>query len=68
MTRKLFIAGRILLAVFIVTWGIASLIIDPENLGGRLALYLTGILALVAGIVVLIIGFVRRRRESQPPQ
>jgi hypothetical protein len=65
MTRKLFIASAVLLAVWLATFALSSFALDPENIGGRLALYLIGILAFLAGIIVLIVGLVKRARAPK---
>lgn len=63
MTRKLFTASIIGFAVFVLTWAISSFALNPENIGGRLGLYLLGILGFLAGVVLLIIALVRRSRS-----
>jgi hypothetical protein len=52
----------VLFAVWIATFALSSLALDPENLGGRLGLYLLGILSFLAAVVVLIVGLVKRAR------
>jgi hypothetical protein len=47
--------------VVAVAWGISSFVVDPENIGARLALYSVGLLALVAAIVFGIVALVHRR-------
>jgi hypothetical protein len=62
MSRKLLIATLVLFAVWIATFALSSFALDPENLGGRLGLYLLGILSFLAAVVVLIVGLVKRAR------
>ena len=62
MTRRLLTIAGVLFLVFLVTWGVSSLALDPENIGGRLALYVLGILAILAAIVLLILALVKRAR------
>jgi hypothetical protein len=62
MIRKLFIASAVLGAVWLVTFALSSFALDPENLGGRLGLYLLGILAFLAAVVLLIVALVKRAR------
>ena len=69
MTRKLFTAAWILFALWLVSFALSSFALDPENIGGRLALYLPGILAFITAVVLLIIALVKRageRRVSAP--
>jgi hypothetical protein len=47
--------------VVLIAWGISSFVVDPENIGVRLALYALGLLALVFAIVFAIVALVRRR-------
>jgi hypothetical protein len=62
MARPFFIAAAIAFGVFLVTWGLSSLAVDPENLLVRIVLYLTGIAAALAAIVLVIVGLVKRAR------
>jgi uncharacterized membrane protein len=62
MTRRLLTIAGVLVLVFLVTWGVSSFALDPENLGGRLGLYVLGILAILAAIVLLIVALVKRAR------
>ena len=66
MIRKLFIAAacRCRLAGHLRPLSFA---LDPENLGGRLGLYLLGILAFLAAVVLLIVGLVKRARARSEP-
>jgi hypothetical protein len=63
MTRALFIASAVAFGVFLVTWGVASLAVDPENLLARIILYVAGIAAALGGIVLLIVALVTRARR-----
>lgn len=62
MTRRLLTLAGVLFLVFLATWGVSSFAVDPENIGGRLALYLLGILAILAAIVLLIVALVKGAR------
>ena len=62
MTRRLLTIAGVLFLVFLVAWGVSSFALDPENIGGRLALYVLGILAILAAIVLLILALVKRAR------
>jgi len=62
MSRKLLIAAVVLFLVWIATFAISSFVVDPENIGARLGLYLLGILAFLAAVVLVIVALVRRAR------
>lgn len=63
MSRKLLIATVVLFLVWIATFAISSFVLNPENIGGRLGLYLLGILSFLAAVVVLIVALVKRARS-----
>jgi hypothetical protein len=63
MSRKLLITAIVLFLVWITAFALSSFVLDPENIGGRLALYLLGILAFLAAVVVLIVALVKRARS-----
>jgi hypothetical protein len=54
----------LLLVVVLIAWGFSSFLVDPENIGVRLALYALGLLALLAAIVFAIVALVRRRARG----
>lgn len=62
MTRKLLIATLVLAVVFLASFALSSFALDPENIGGRLALYLLGILSFLAAVVLVIVALVKRAR------
>ena len=66
MTRNLFIAAASpLLSARLLRP--SSFALDPENIGGRLGLYLLGILAFLAAWSLLIVGLVKRARARSGP-
>jgi membrane protein DedA with SNARE-associated domain len=65
MTRNLLTGAVVSFVVFLLTWAVSSFVLNPENIGGRLGLYLLGILAFLAGVVLLIVFLVRRAREKR---
>ena len=62
MIRKLLIASAVLGAVWLVSFALSSFALNPENLGGRLGLYLLGILAFLAAVILVIVALVKRAR------
>ena len=65
MSRKLLTVAGVLFLVLIVTFALSSFVLDPENIGGRLGLYLLGILSLLAAIVLVIVAAVKRARARE---
>ena len=65
MKSKLLTASLIGFGVFLVTWALSSLVLNPEDILGRLVLYVVGILAFVTAVVLLIVGLVRRARAPR---
>lgn len=63
MSRKLVITAVSLFLVWIATFALSSFALDPENIGGRLGLYLLGILSFLAAVIVLIVALVKRARS-----
>ena len=62
MPRTLATIAAVLFVVFLATFAVSSFLLDPENIGGRLALYLLGIASLAAAIVLVIVAIVKRAR------
>ncbi len=65
MTRNSVIGAIAGVLVFVAAVVLAS-VIDPENIGGRLALYGLALVALVVAIVLVVVALVRRARGSAP--
>ena len=66
MKSTVLTASVIGFAVFLVTWVLSSFVLNPEDILGRLVLYVVGILAFLAAVVLLIVGLVRRARARKP--
>ena len=62
MPRTLATIAAVLFVVFLATFAVSSFVLDPENIGGRLGLYLLGILSLATAIVLVIVAIVKRAR------
>ena len=62
MSRTLATVAAVLFVVFLATFAVSSFVLDPENIGGRLGLYLLGILSLATAIVLVIVALVKRAR------
>ena len=62
MPRTLATIAAVLFVVFLATFAVSSFVLDPENIGGRLGLYLLGILSLATAIVLVIVALVKRAR------
>lgn len=58
MRLRLGLFALLSLVVFLVSAGISSFVVDPENLGIRLALYLLALLAVIATILFAVFAIV----------
>lgn len=65
MTRNSVIGAIVSVLVLVAAVVLAS-VIDPENIGGRLALYGLAVVAFVVAIVLLVRALVRRARGAAP--
>lgn len=65
MRLRLGVLALVSLAVFVVATGISTFVVDPENIGIRLALYALALLALIAvillGVFALVLPIFGRR-------
>jgi hypothetical protein len=64
---RIFVVAVVLLVIWGGAFAVGSFI-DPENIGGRLALYAVGALAFIAGVILLIVGIVKRVRAESAGQ
>lgn len=58
MRLRLGLFALVCLVVFLASAGVASFVVDPENLGMRLALYLVALLALIGTLLFAVFALV----------
>jgi hypothetical protein len=58
MRLRLLVFALVSLGVFLLSAGVSSFVVDPENIGVRLALYVVALLALIALILFVVFAIV----------